>query len=284
MTADPGPLGRNLRAWRERVRPEEVGLPDTARRRTPGLRREELATLAGVSPEYVVRLEQGRTRHPSPQVVSAMARALGLSPHELDHLYRLAGLSAPESGLMPRHVTPGVRRLVDRLGDAVPIAICTSSWETVYWNPLWAALLGDPAAMPSGRERNFAWRHFTGRLTGISLPPDQQAVFEHDLVCDLRRTVDRYPGEHDLAAMCAELRERLPGFARSWDSGDVPRHRTMRKTVEHPELGSITVDSDILTAPDSELYVTVLTAEPGSEDASRLSLVLTLSGWSSVPG
>ncbi|WP_405055714.1 helix-turn-helix transcriptional regulator [Kribbella sp. NBC_01505] len=284
MTADPGPLGRNLRAWRERVRPEEVGLPGTARRRTPGLRREELATLAGVSPEYVVRLEQGRTRHPSPQVVSAMARALGLSPFELDHLYRLAGLSTPESGLMPRHITPGVRRLVDRLGDSVPIAVCTSSWETVYWNPLWAALLGDPAAASSGRERNFAWRHFTGLLTGMSLPPDTLAEFEHDLACDLRRTVDRYPGETDLAAMCQELRERFDGFARSWDSGDVPRHRTIRKIIEHDELGSIAVDSDILTAPDSELYVTVLTAEPGSEDASRLSLVLTLSGWSSVPG
>ena len=114
---DQQPLARNLRAWRERVRPEAAGLPRTPRRRTPGLRREELASLAGVSTEYIVRLEQGRAAHPSPQVLSAIARALRLSRAEADHLFHLARVTSPDEKLVPRRITPGVIRIVDRLGE-----------------------------------------------------------------------------------------------------------------------------------------------------------------------
>jgi hypothetical protein len=93
------------------------------------------------------------------------------------------------------------------------------------------------------------------------------------MVCDLRRTLDRYPAEDELAQMCLALRERSEHFARLWDSGDIARHRTVRKIVNHPMVGPITVDCDVLTAPDSELYVVVFTAEPGSEDASRMDLL-----------
>jgi transcriptional regulator with XRE-family HTH domain len=269
---DQQPLARNLRAWRERVRPEAAGLPRTARRRTPGLRREEVAVLSGVSTEYIVRLEQGRAAHPSPQVLSAIARALRLSPDEAAHLFHLAGVTAPGEQLVPRHITPGVMRIVDRLADSTAVVVCTCAWETIYWNPLWAALLGDPASA-RGRERNFAWRHFTGLPTRLSHTPDALAEFEHDMVCDLRRTVDRYPGERDLAQMCRTLRQRHEHFARLWDSGDIARHRAVRKTVHHSLVGPVTVDCDVLTAPDSELHVVVFTAEPGSEDASRLDLL-----------
>jgi transcriptional regulator with XRE-family HTH domain len=266
------PLARNLRAWRERVQPASAGLPATSRRRTPGLRREELAALAGVSTEYIVRLEQGRAAHPSPQVLSAIGRALRLSATETSHLFHLAGISSPGDDLIPRHITPGVTRIADRLGDTTAVVVCTSAWETIYWNPLWAALLGDPARA-RGRERNFAWRHFTGLPTQLSHTPDALAEFEHDMVCDLRRTLDRYPAERDLARMCQTLRRHNERFARLWDSGDIARHRSVRKTVHHPVVGPVTVDCDVLTAPDSELYVVVFTAEPGSEDASRLDLL-----------
>lgn len=269
---DHQPLARNLRAWRERVKPEAVGLPGTPRRRTPGLRREELAALAGVSAEYIVRLEQGRAAHPSPQILSAISQALRLSATETGHMFHLAGVAPLGDKLVPRHITPGVMRIVDRLADSTAVVVCTSAWETIYWNPLWAALLGDPGSA-RGRERNFAWRHFTGLPTHLTHTADALAEFEHDMVCDLRRTLDRYPAERELAQMCQALRDHNERFARLWDTGDVARHRTVGKTVDHPLVGPITVDCDVLTAPDSDLYVVVFTTEPGSADASRLDLL-----------
>lgn len=278
MTTDP--LARNLRAWRERVSPQAVGLPATARRRTPGLRREELAALAGVSPDYLVRLEQGRAGHPSAQVLGALARALRLSDTERDHLFHLAGVARPDERHMSRHITPGVLRIVDRLGDCA-VLVCTPGWETLHWNLLWAALVGDPASA-RGRERNFAWRHFTGRDTRVTHTPDALAEFEHDMVCDLRRTLDRYPAERDLARMVAELREQNPRFARLWDTGDVAQHRSLRKTVHHPEVGPVTLDCDVLAVPDTDLYVIVFTAEADTTDASRLDLLRVMGTQSFV--
>jgi hypothetical protein len=210
--------------------------------------------------------------HPSPQILSAIARALRLSAAETGHLFHLAGVAPPDEKLVPRRITPGVMRIVDRLTDSTAVVVCTSAWETLYWNPLWAALLGDPASA-TGRERNFAWRHFTGLPTHLSHTADALAEFEHDMVCDLRRTLDRYPAERDLAQMCQALKQANDRFARLWDSGDVARHRTVRKTVNHPLVGPITVDCDVLTAPDTDLYVVLFTVEPGSEDASRLDLL-----------
>src|SRR4051794_13905391 len=147
-----------LRAWRDRLSPQEVGLPPGTGRRAPGLRREELAALAGVSVEYIVRLEQGRALHPSAQLLGALARALRLTDEERDHLYRVGGAAVPSPGLGPRHIPAGVQRMMDRLGD-VPMGVMSASWDLLQWNPLWAALTGDPARY-SELERNVAWRHF----------------------------------------------------------------------------------------------------------------------------
>src|SRR4051812_34415335 len=121
-----------LRAWRDRMRPEEAGLPAGPGRRTPGLRREELAALAGVSVEYIVRLEQGRAQHPSAQMLGALARALRLSEDERDHLYRVGGAALPARGLVPRHIPAGVQRMMDRLGD-VPLGVMSASWDVLHW-------------------------------------------------------------------------------------------------------------------------------------------------------
>lgn len=123
-----------LRAWRDRLTPREVGLAAGMGRRAPGLRREELAGLAGVSVEYLVRLEQGRSRNPSPQLLGALARALRLTDEERDHLYRVAGVAPPAPAVVPQHIGPGVQRMLDRLGDT-PLGVFSASWDLLWWTP-----------------------------------------------------------------------------------------------------------------------------------------------------
>jgi transcriptional regulator with XRE-family HTH domain len=260
-----------LRAWRDRMRPEEAGMPGGPGRRAPGLRREELAALAGVSVEYIVRLEQGRARHPSPQMLGALARALRLSDAERDHLYRVGGAALPSRGLVPRHIPAGVQRLMDRLGD-VPMAVMSASWDVLLWNPLWTALTGDPAAY-RGVERNVAWRHFTAGPGVIDYDEQHAEEFSSDLAADLREAIGRYPADPALAALVARLRDASPDFARRWGEAHVARHRSSRKTATTTPVGPITVDCDVLTAPGSDLRIVVYTAVPGSEDASKLDLL-----------
>lgn len=147
-------LGATLRSWRERLSPAAVGLPHGRPRRTPGLRREELADLAGISVDYVVRLEQGRFVTPSAQIVTALGRALQLTDAERDHLHRLAGLVPPSGAEISERVPAGLARMVDRLGDAA-VAIFAADWQLIRWNHTWAALIGDPS-QTAPELRNFA--------------------------------------------------------------------------------------------------------------------------------
>ena len=259
-----------LRSWRDRVRPEEVGLPAGAGRRTPGLRREELAALAGVSVDYVVRLEQGRATNPSPQLLGALATALRLSEAERDHLFRVAGAAPPSRQLVPRHVPPGVQRIVDRLGD-VPIAVFTATHDIVLWNDLWAALNGDPSRW-TGIEGNLVWRHFVHGHDGVAWDDTHQEDFSSDLVADLRAASGRYPADRDLAALVARLRRESPEFARRWETGRIAEHRTSRKAVAS-RVGPVEIDCDVLTVPGSDLRIVVYTAVPGSPDAAALDLL-----------
>lgn len=259
-----------LRSWRDRVRPEEVGLPAGAGRRTPGLRREELAALAGVSVDYVVRLEQGRATNPSPQLLGALATALRLSEAERDHLFRVAGAAPPSRQLVPRHVPPGVQRIVDRLGD-VPIAVFTATHDIVLWNDLWAALNGDPSRW-TGIEGNLVWRHFVHGHDGVAWDDTHQEDFSSDLVADLRAASGRYPADRDLAALVARLRRESPEFARRWETGRIAEHRTSRKVVAS-RVGPVQIDCDVLTVPGSDLRIVVYTAVPGSPDAAALDLL-----------
>ena len=139
-----GELGRTLHAWRDRVTPEQVGLPAGGKRRAPGLRREELAQLAGLSVDYIVRLEQGRSESPSVQVLTALARALRLSDAERNHLFVLAGEVEPTPGRISAYIPPGVQRIVDQLQGA-PLCVSDAAWTIITWNPLFAALIGDPS-------------------------------------------------------------------------------------------------------------------------------------------
>jgi len=260
-----------LRSWRDRVSPADVGLPAGAGRRTAGLRREELAALAGVSVDYIVRLEQGRAAHPSPQLLGALAVALRLTEAERDHLYRAAGAAPPSTGMVPQHITPGVQRILDRLRD-VPLAVFTASHDILAWNPLWAALTGDPSGYV-GLERNLVWRHFTRGHEGVEFDDEHEETFASDLAADLRAAVGRYPRDGRLARLVARLRAESPEFERRWAEARVAQHRCSRKVVTGTAAGPVAVDCDVLSVPDGDLRIVVYTVAPGSEDEARLDLL-----------
>lgn len=262
-------LGACVRAWRERTTPADVGLPSGGRRRTAGLRREELATLAGVSVDYLVRLEQGRSANPSRQVVASLARALRLTEPERDHLYRLAGHIPPGPHQMPDHLTPGVQRLLDRLDAAV--SVHDPAWTILAWNPAWAALMGDPSAW-SGRERNIAWRAFAGLPTRLVRTDDEARAFKRGTVADLRAVLGRYPRDPVLRGLISDL-DRIEEFRTLWATAQVAENHSARKTIDHPEVGPLTLDCDVLTVAGSDLRVIAYTAAPGSVDADRFDLV-----------
>ena len=264
-------LATALRAWRDHVTPAAAGLPVGGERRVPGLRREELAALAGLSVDYLVRLEQGRAENPSPQVVESLARALRLRDEERDALYLLAGSAAPSADVVPRAVTPGIQRMLDRLADT-PVGVFTAAWDPLIWNELWAALQGDPSARPV-RERNVAWRHFLAQDSRMRHAPEAVSEFEREMVSDLHRTVLQYPRDERLADLVRDLVERSERFATLWQRYELVPRTTSRKTVEHPVVGRITLDCDVLHVPAVDLRVIVYTAEPGSEDAARLGLL-----------
>lgn len=260
-----------LRAWRDRLSPAEVGLAPGAGRRAPGLRREELAGLAGVSVEYLVRLEQGRARHPSPQLLGALARALRLTDDERDHLYRVAGAAPPTEAIVSQHITPGVQRMLDRLGD-VPVGVHSAAWDLLWWNPLWAALTGDPSRR-QGVERNVAWRHFMEAPGVIDFDDQHAQEFSDDLVADLREATGRYPKDPALASLVNRLRAGSTDFGQRWSRAHVARHRSSTKTATGTMVGPIQIDCDVLTAPGTDLRIVVYTVLPGSPDASKLDLL-----------
>ncbi|MFD5388427.1 helix-turn-helix transcriptional regulator [Streptomyces sp. NPDC127074] len=274
-------FGQAVRRWRDRAPPEAAGLPTGGQRRAAGLRREELAMLAGISVDYVTRLEQGRAAHPSSQVVEALARALRLSGDERAHLFRLAGLAPPGPETVPAYITPSVQRLLDRL-TGTPVAVSDASWTLLMANPPYVALRGDPSRW-RGNERNGVWRHFVCEDSGSRQTHEARGEFQAALVADLRTAAARYPADQKLRQLVAELRANSERFAELWDSGTVGRHEASRKTIDHPRVGTLTLDCDVLTVAGSDLRIVVYTAEPGTEDAERLAL-LTVVGTQSLTG
>lgn len=281
MAASRPTFGALLRAWRDRLSPADAGLTATAGRRAPGLRREELAQLAGLSVDYVLRLEQSRAKNPSAQVVGALSRTLQLSRPERDQLYRSAGLLPPQDGTVSTHVPPGIQRLAARLGD-VPIGVFAADWSLVWWNTMWSALHGDPSALPAA-ERNLARAFFGNGAARTALYPIRsergQDASEASIVADLRDAVSRYPADGRLDRLVQDLREESDVFARHWATQTAAaQHVSDRKTIRHPETGDILLDCDVLIVPGADLRMVTYTAASGSSDEGKLDLLRVTGG------
>jgi transcriptional regulator with XRE-family HTH domain len=269
-------LGAFLRSRRERLRPQDVGLPSGPRRRTPGLRREEVAVLAHVSTEYYVRLEQGRAPRPSGEVLAAIADALRLADAESDHLHVLAGTAPVRSGLLRRDVRPSILALLERLPQTAAL-VMSAAFEVLAWNDLAAALMEDFAVL-APRDRNLARRAFLA--TADAGPPlygiSDAAEFRHHVVMGLRSALARYPSDPAVTGLIKELRNGSPEFARLWERHDVQAAPTLTKTFRHPVVGEVTVDCDSLTLTDRDQHVVLYSAPHGSRDAEALALLNVL--------
>ncbi|UQU63302.1 helix-turn-helix transcriptional regulator [Couchioplanes caeruleus] len=265
-----------LRSRRERITPADVGLPAGARRRTPGLRREEVAQLAFISTEYYTRLEQGRAPRPSREVLAGLARALRLSDAERDHLHHLAGAPPGPRPGPSREVRHSILDLLQRLPHAAAIVV-SATYEVIAWNDLAAALMEDFSAV-SRRERNLVRRVFLGphrdgrRLYGLS----DADMFARHSARRLRATAARYPGDPEVTGLVDDLLAGSAEFARLWASHDVSDEPALRKTFQHPLVGPVTVNCDVLDIADRDQRVVIYTATPGSpsEEALRLLAVV----------
>ncbi|MFJ3772502.1 helix-turn-helix transcriptional regulator [Streptomyces sp. NPDC090075] len=260
-------LARFLRERRAALRPAAVGLaPGTVPRRTPGLRREEVAELAHVSVDYYTRLEQARGPRPSPRVLDALAGALRLAPAERSHLFRLAGSAAPPPGASaPRQVRPHVSRMLERLPGTAAI-VTDAGYGLVAWNPLAQRLFGGDLGHGTV---NLARRRFLGQ--GRMYESSRAAEFGHIVVARLRRAAERYPHDARLADLLGELHADSAEFRRIWALHPVhaPGHRA--KVLDHPELGRLRLNCDVLLVPEDDQEVVLVTADPGSPSAGRIA-------------
>jgi transcriptional regulator with XRE-family HTH domain len=273
---DSWEFGTTVRHWRDRLAPATVGVAEGRRRRATGLRREELAELAGISVDYLTRLEQGRATAPSVQVVAALARSFRVTDAERDLLFRLAGHIPPGQDLVSTHVTPSLQRLLDRLANT-PVAVYDATWTLILANAPYDALMGTTTNW-RGMERNSIWRHLVGSGNRAVHTPEERADQQTRLVADLRLTAARYPADPRLKRLIRDLAALSPRFVELWEGGNLKPHHDQgrHKTIDHPAVGHITLDCDTLVVAADDLRIMIFTAEPGTEDAERLALATVL--------
>ncbi|WP_433508666.1 helix-turn-helix transcriptional regulator [Nonomuraea sp. CA-143628] len=262
-----------LRRRREAIRPAEVGLADGPRRRAVGLRREEVAMLAGMSVDYVVRLEQGRSSQPSTQLLGALARALRLSDDERDHLFHLAGHRPPPADGVARLARAGLMRMLDLLGDT-PALVLSDLGEVLAQNRADVLLMGDHTGF-SGDRRYVAYRWFTEPAARAVCPPEEQERHSRQLVADLRATAGRRSGDPTVAGLLDRLRAASADFRRLWAEHQVAVRRADRKTMLHPRVGRLVMDCETLVTPDQGQELVVLTPAD-AETRERLELLRVL--------
>ncbi|RMB57827.1 helix-turn-helix transcriptional regulator [Tessaracoccus antarcticus] len=265
-----------LRTRRERITPADIGLPVGTRRRTPGLRREEVAQLAYISVEYYTRLEQARAPHPSREVLTELTRALRLSDAERDHLHQLTGTPPAPAPGPSRVVRQSILDLLQRLPQVAAIVV-SADYEVLAWNDLAAALLEDFSAL-ARRDRNLIRRSFLHprpdgkRLYGVS----NGDKFARTSAQNLRVTAARYPHDPEVTSLVTDLLAASQEFAELWAQHDVTAVPTLCRTFEHPLVGPIAVNCDVLDITDRDQRVIIYTATPGTpaEEAMRLLSVV----------
>ncbi|WP_181272714.1 helix-turn-helix transcriptional regulator [Brevibacterium oceani] len=258
-----------LRRRRESLRPDAVGLGGGARRRTPGLRREEVAMLAGVSVDYYARLEQSRGATPSASVVTAVARALQCDRDERDHLLHLAGHPVPRRG-GDGHIRPGLIAVADRLVD-VPAVIITDLGEVVWQNHMGRALFADLPVGP-GRDRNLIWRWFDDPQSR-PMPQEDWDRISAAHVSDLRATFARRSGDRQVREFVADLIDLSSEFAQLWERHDVAIRRTDVKNFIHKDIGLLEFRCEVLLTPDDDISLLVFFPLEGTETADKLALL-----------
>ncbi|MEU1298444.1 helix-turn-helix domain-containing protein [Streptomyces shenzhenensis] len=266
-------LSEFLRSRRARLKPQDVGLPDFGRhRRVPGLRREELAQLAGVSVAYYTRLEQGNGRNVSAEVLDAIARALRLDDAEQAHLTHLAKGKQHKKKALGRaqQVRTSLAQLLDTM-DGVPAYVVGRRSEILAWNRMAAAVFGDWAELPAG-ERNWA------RL--VFLRPDYRDLFVDweqkaiDIVCTLRMDAGCYPDDPRLSALVGELSVKSADFRRLWATHDVKEKTHGVKRLHHPLVGELSLSFETFKVPgDGDQSMVAYHAEPDSASADGLRLL-----------
>jgi len=272
--ADRAGMAEFLRRRRASLQPGDVGMPRGQRRRTAGLRREEVAVLCHMSTDYYTRIEQERGPHPSEQMVAAIAQGLHLSLDERDHLFRLAGHEPPARGTDSRHVSPGMLRTLDRLVDT-PAEVTTELGETLRQTPLSVALTG-PTATYVGPARSLGYRWFTDPEARRFHDPVDHAFLSRLYASGLREIVTRR-GPGSPAARLADLvLEQSEEFRVLWDAHEVGLRPRELKRFVHPEVGSLELYCQTLLDPDQSHRLLLYTAVPGSESHEKLQLLSVL--------
>jgi transcriptional regulator with XRE-family HTH domain len=276
MRSNRAELARALKRARAKVRPEDVGLPAGQHRRVQGLRREELAMLAGISVDYVVRLEQARGPHPSEQVLTALCRALRLEVDERDHVFHLAGTAPPTSGRIDLHVRPSVLRLIDRFSD-LPALVMSAKGDVLAWNAMSSALHGDWSALRPERRSQPRLRFLPDPAdpprSQVGGTPEERASTAAQTVANLRSVAGRYPDDPGLARLLQDLHDGSAQFRDLWADSDAGGWRSHTKTVAHPSLGELVLECDTLHVPDADQNLIVYSAAPGSPEAEALALL-----------
>lgn len=267
---DRAELADFLRRRRETLRPEDVGLVSGPRRRTKGLRREEVAALAGMSTDYYTRLEQRRSPQPSEQMAAALARALRLTLDERDHLFRLVGHSTPTRFHRSEHVNPALMRVLDTV--ASPALVVSDVGDTLVQNKLAVALLGDQTRF-TGLARSAYYRWFTDPAEREHYPEEDHAKQSRIQAAALRSAMAADSSHHRAAQIVAALRERSPEFAEMWERHEVTQRFEDRKTLVHPSLGRIEVDCQVLFTDNHAQALLVMTTRPGTESHSKMELL-----------
>jgi transcriptional regulator with XRE-family HTH domain len=264
-------LAEFLRKRREALQPEDVGLPRGARRRTSGLRREEVAVLCDMSADYYSRLERQRGPQPSEQMIAAIARGLRLSLDERDHLFVLAGRGVPKRALRGDHVNPGLMRILDRLGDT-PAQVMGGLGETLIQTPLAVALVGDQTKY-TGMARSLVYRWFTDPASRDLYPEEDHLLHGRVFTAQLRAVSAREGRQSRAAAIVRRLLEQSAEFTALWAEHEIGIQYTDEKRMLHPELGLMKLHCQVLLDPDQSQSLLVYTATPGTQDYEKLQLL-----------
>jgi len=255
-------LAAFLRTRRDRLRPHDVGLPGGQRRRTPGLRRQEVAELAGLSVDYYIRLEQARGPRPSRQVLAALSRALMLTTDEREYLFRVGGEEPSPAPGPSRDVPQGIRYLLDAL-TSVPAYVVSASCDILAWNQLATYFVGDLAQFPDGDRNMVRWMF--ARPAADSYWDDEHAVaFTRSVVAELRAAYARYPGDRSIAALVTEQLALSPRFAAMWAEHEVTARHPAVKRVDHPLAGPLEFECQVLHIADTDQRLITYVAAPGS--------------------